>query len=102
MMNYNTAVALENGVYSVIDEREIQGEMFYLMEHNDYGSDVACIVVDSNGEIVADDIWNGLDEFEFEQCYIEVPIFSEEPNADGSYDLLGYRREYVREGTKED
>lgn len=27
--------------------------------------------------------------------FIELPIYSEEKNADGTYDLIGYRKEYV-------
>jgi hypothetical protein len=27
--------------------------------------------------------------------YIELPVYSEEANADGAYDLIGYRKEYV-------
>jgi len=27
--------------------------------------------------------------------YIEMPIFSEQANEDGGYDIVGYRREYV-------
>jgi len=33
---------------------------------------------------------------EISKNYIEIPIYSEEPNEDGSYDIIGYRKEYVR------
>lgn len=29
------------------------------------------------------------------RSYIEVPVYSEEPNEDGTYDLIAYRRCYV-------
>lgn len=27
--------------------------------------------------------------------FIEIPVYSEERNEDGTYDLIGYRKEYV-------
>lgn len=94
MQHGNIKVEGHIGTWYVIDEREILGEKVYLLEHETYGGDTACVVTDSNGELLAEDIWNGLDEFE-EDCYIEIPIFSAEKNVDGFYDVLGYRKEYV-------
>ena len=31
------------------------------MEHNKFGDEAACIIVDSSGKLVAEDIWNGFD-----------------------------------------
>jgi len=32
---------------------------------------------------------------EISKNYIEIPMYSEEPNEDGSYDIIGYRKEYT-------
>lgn len=29
------------------------------------------------------------------QLYIMVPVYSEQANDDGTYDIIGYRKEYV-------
>lgn len=29
------------------------------------------------------------------QAYITVPVYSEQANDDGSYDIVGYRKEYI-------
>ena len=31
------------------------------MEHDEYGSDVAGIIVSEHGQLVAEDLWNGYD-----------------------------------------
>ena len=31
------------------------------MEHDEFGSDVAGIIVAENGQLVAEDLWNGFD-----------------------------------------
>jgi len=35
------------------------------------------------------------DSFDDGGRYIEIPIHSEEPNEFGSFDIIGYRKEYV-------
>ncbi len=42
-------------------EKEYAGEKFFLMEHDEFGSDVAGIIVAENGQLVAEDLWNGFD-----------------------------------------
>ncbi len=29
------------------------------------------------------------------RCYIMIPVYSEERDAEGYYDIIGWRREYV-------
>ena len=50
-----------NGTWHTVDEREYAGEKFFLMEHDEFGSDVAGIIVAENGQLVAEDLWDGFD-----------------------------------------
>ena len=50
-----------NGTWHTVDEKEYAGEKFFLMEHDEFGSDVAGIIVAENGQLVAEDLWNGFD-----------------------------------------
>ena len=34
------------------------GHSFYLMEHDTYGDEAACIIVDERGKLVLDDVYN--------------------------------------------
>lgn len=47
------------GAWHTIEERKYAGEKFFLMEHNEFGSNVAEIIVTENGQLVAEDLWNG-------------------------------------------
>ena len=49
------------GTWHTVDEREYAGEKFFFMEHDEYGSDVAGIIVAENGQLVAEDLWDGFD-----------------------------------------
>ena len=51
-----------NGTWHTVDKKEYAGEKFFLMEHDEFGSDVAGIIVAENGQLVAEDLWNGFDE----------------------------------------
>ena len=50
-----------NGTWHTVDEKEYAGEKFFFMEHDEYGSDVAGIIVSEHGHLVAEDLWNGYD-----------------------------------------
>lgn len=47
------------GTWHTIDTQAIGGRDFYLMEHDEFGDEVANIIVDSTGKVVAEDVWNG-------------------------------------------
>ena len=49
------------GTWHTVDEREYAGEKFFFMEHDEYGLDVAGIIVSEHGQLVAEDLWNGYD-----------------------------------------
>ena len=50
-----------DGTWHTVDEREYAGEKFFFMEHDEYGSGVAGIIVSEHGQLVAEDLWNGYD-----------------------------------------
>jgi len=84
------------GTWYVIDETYHRGCKIFLLEHEIYGDEAACIAVDKNGKVVCEDIYDDFpDCLDCAENHIEVPIFSEEMNEDGSYDIIGYRKEYT-------
>ena len=50
------------GTWYAIDETEIGGEKFFLLEHEEYGDEAACVAVNEQGKLVAENLWNGFDE----------------------------------------
>ena len=50
------------GTWYAIDEAEVGGEKFFLLEHEEYGDEAACVAVNEQGKLVAEDLWNGFDE----------------------------------------
>ncbi|MCC8125895.1 MAG: DUF3849 domain-containing protein [Clostridiales bacterium] len=50
------------GTWHTSEQIELMGEPIFLMEHNEFGSDVAKVAVNAKGEVVAEDLWNGFDE----------------------------------------
>lgn len=50
------------GLWHSVDVKEIGDELFYLMKHNEYGDSVAAVIVNSDGELVAQDLENGFDQ----------------------------------------
>ena len=50
------------GTWHTAEVKEISGELFYRMEHEEYGDSVASIVVNQEGELVAEDLEHGFDQ----------------------------------------
>lgn len=49
------------GTWHTAERKEISGELFYRMEHEEYGDSVASIIVSQEGELVAEDLEHGFD-----------------------------------------
>lgn len=49
------------GTWHTIGQQEYHGERFFLMRHDEYGSEAADIIVSENGTLVAEDLRNGFD-----------------------------------------
>lgn len=52
----------KEGSWLAFDSIIIDGKEFFLMEHTTYGSDAAWIVLDEDGKLVVDNVYNGFDE----------------------------------------
>lgn len=50
------------GTWHSIDSRKLDGHIYFLMEHDEYGDEAACVVVDDTGQLVVEDVCNGWDE----------------------------------------
>lgn len=48
------------GTWYVIDERD----GLYLLEHETYGDEAACVIIDGEGNLVMEDVWNGFDDYD--------------------------------------
>ncbi len=63
IVNENTsgmAVDGHIGTWHTIDHKEIDGHTFWLMEHDTFGDDASCIIVDERGDLVLSHIYDGL------------------------------------------
>lgn len=83
--SYNITVEGHVGTWYAIDETEVGGEKFFLLEHEEYGDEAACVAVNEQGKLVAEDLWNGFDE-DFQDAVKEYfaeknPVFSKEEQA---------------------
>jgi hypothetical protein len=69
-MKDNIKIEGHIGTWYVIDEATRNDTLYYLLEHEEYGSDTACLVVDSDYKIILDDVWNGFDDLDYflEEC----------------------------------
>ena len=64
-MNMDTsglAVAGHIGTWLTIGHMEVDGHTFWLMEHDTYGDDAACIIVDDHGKLSLANVYDGFDE----------------------------------------
>lgn len=73
------------GTWYAIDETEIGGEKFFLLEHEEHGDMAACVAVNEQGKLVAEDLWNGFDE-DFQEAVQKY--FSEKWNMPKKEDVV--------------
>lgn len=62
MVTMDTTGLVVDGHFSTwhtIDTQKIGGQDFYLMEHDEFSSEVAAVIVYGTDKVVAEDIWNG-------------------------------------------
>ena len=73
------------GTWYAVDETEIGGEKFFLLEHEEHGDMAACVAVNEQGNLVAEDLWNGFDE-DFQEAVQKY--FSEKWNMPKKEDVV--------------
>lgn len=53
------------GTWHSIDQKTWNGRFLHLLEHDTYGDDAPMLIVDRQGTLVLDDVWNGWDDLEY-------------------------------------
>lgn len=61
----HVSVAGHTGTWYTIDETTMNGKAYFLMEHETYGDEAACVIVDKQGALVLDDVYNGFDDLHY-------------------------------------
>lgn len=73
------------GTWHTISKAEVPGQTYYLMEHDKFGDETAAIIVDSQGKLILEEIWNGFDEETMEQ--LQEAAFSGHPLPTGDQEI---------------
>lgn len=86
---YNIEVDGHTGTWYVIDTEVVDGAKYFLLEHEEHGDGAACVIVDSDGKLVLDDVWNGFDDLKehfeskvTEEQRIDEPVQHDYPMPD--------------------
>lgn len=62
LVKNNIRVKGHIGTWYVIDSCIMLGARYYLLEHEDYGDEVPCIIIDTKDRVVLEDVYNGFDD----------------------------------------
>lgn len=86
---YNIEVDGHTGTWYVIDTEVVDGAKYFLLEHEEHGDGAACVIVDSDGKLALDDVWNGFDDLKehfeskvTEEQRIDEPVQHDYPMPD--------------------
>lgn len=53
------------GTWYVVDQKYYRTKgWFFLLEHETYGDEAACVIISADYSLVLDDVWNGFDDLE--------------------------------------
>lgn len=61
-MKDNIKIKGHRGTWYVINQMLFRGKTIYLLEHEKYGDESACLIVDEDCNIVMDNVWNGFQD----------------------------------------
>ena len=64
MQKDNIKIKGYRGTWYVIDEQLTRFGYAYLLEHEQYGDEAACLIVNKNLDVILDDVWNGFDDLD--------------------------------------
>lgn len=89
------------GTWYVIDEMvDDKYGRIYLLEHETYGDMAASVIVDGNGKLLLEDVWNGFEDWEefgntvkvritwFDELFPENSLESEFTMTEEEFDIL--------------
>ena len=66
--HYGAWYVIDDGVFILTPDTERGPQTItvhlFLLEHEEYGDDVPCIIVDENGALVMEDVYNGFEDLE--------------------------------------
>ena len=78
------------GTWYAVDMKTYHGERFFQTRNEEYGQDVADIIISENGTLVAEDIWHGFDDGAVEA----ISEYLEE-NGATVYDLMEFPKDTI-------
>lgn len=91
---YNIEVDGHIGTWYVIDTEVVDSAKYYLLEHEEHGDGAACVIVDGDGKLVLDDVWNGFDDLKkhfesraAEEQRIDEPVQHDYPMPDSTVSI---------------
>ena len=61
------AIPSKKGLWRVVDSITYENALFFLLEHEEHGREIPCVILDSKGEMVSDKITKDFDETAAEQ-----------------------------------
>jgi hypothetical protein len=64
MKEYGIEIENRIGKWYVIDEKFFKGEKIYLLEHETYGDEAGCLIVNENLQILLDEVYNGFNDLD--------------------------------------
>lgn len=64
MQKSNIKIYGHTGTWYVIDESVYKNEPVFLLEHEEYGDEAACLIVKEDLTMLLEDVWNGFDDLE--------------------------------------
>ena len=53
------------GTWYAIGTATYNGKNVYLLEHEAFGDEAACLIIDENLDVLLDDVWNGFEDYEY-------------------------------------
>ena len=53
------------GTWYVIDQREYDGQMLYMVESEQWGDEAEALIIDEDFNEIADEIYNGWEDYEY-------------------------------------
>ncbi len=68
----NIAVDGHIGTWYVIDTQAFGDKTYFLLEHEEYGDEASCIIVDEDKKLILEDVWNGFSDLEENLDTIEI------------------------------
>ena len=73
----------KDGSWEVIDYLLVEGKNYFLMEHEQYGKDVAYVVLNQDGKVIVDSTYNGFDDMVKQQIrdYLHPPVQAQTGNS---------------------